>query len=238
VSSPEDAPGTREDRRATRTQALAPQRDRRADHAGPAAAGAAWPLHSMQWVQRSCAGHAQRQELAMRATRLRTGLTMTALAVALALSGCAALGLETIVQPPRLSAAEGRDAELRLAPPTTGRPLGGATLRIWTRVENPNSFGLTLAALAGNLFLENTQAATVEFPLGMPLSAAADTIIPIDINISFADVPGLVDAATRILTQNRVAYRLDGTVTVDAAPFGQPSFGPRTWVQGESRVIR
>jgi hypothetical protein len=27
-------------------------------------------------------------------------------------------------------------------------------------------------------------------------------------------------------------------VTVDAAPFGQPSFGPSTWLQGESRVIR
>jgi hypothetical protein len=25
---------------------------------------------------------------------------------------------------------------------------------------------------------------------------------------------------------------------VDAAPLGQPSFGPTTWLQGESRVLR
>jgi hypothetical protein len=170
--------------------------------------------------------------------RLRGGAMLGMLASALMLNGCAALGLGTVVQPPRFTAAEGREAELRLAPPSASRPLGGATLRIWTRVENPNTFGLTLAALRGNLFLENAQAAAVEFPLGLQLTGGADTVIPIDINISFSDVPGLVDAAQRILTQNRVGYRLDGTVTVDAAPFGQPSFGPTTWLQGESRVIR
>ena len=74
--------------------------------------------------------------------------------------------------------------------------------------------------------------------LGLPLSAAGDTIIPLDVNISFSDLPGLVDVAQRIVTRNMVAYRLDGTLTVDAAPFGQPSFGPSTWISGESRVIR
>jgi hypothetical protein len=174
----------------------------------------------------------------MMTRRLRAGVTMSALGAALLLNGCAALGLGTVVQPPRFTVADGQDAELRLSPPSASRPLGGATLRIHARVQNPNAFGLTLAALRGNLFLENAQAAAVEFPLGMPLAAGGDTVIPIDINISFSDVPGLVEAAQRILTQNRVGYRLDGTVTVDAAPFGQPSFGPTTWLQGESRVIR
>jgi hypothetical protein len=165
-------------------------------------------------------------------------LSVAVLAGVIGLNGCAALGLGGVVQPPRFSVAEGREAELRLVPPSAGRPLGGAQLRIWARVENPNAFGLTLAALRGNLFLENAQAADVDFPLGMPLAGGGDTVIPIDLNISFSDVPGLMDAAQRILTQNRVGYRLDGTVTVDAAPFGQPSFGPNTWLQGESRVIR
>jgi hypothetical protein len=122
-------------------------------------------------------------------------------------------------------------------PPSANRPLGGAQLRIYARVENPNAFGLTLAALRGNLFLQNAQAADVDFPLGLP-PASGSTVVPIDINISFSDMPGLVDAAQRILTQNRVGYRLDGTVSVDAGPFGQPAFGPRTWLQGESRVMR
>jgi hypothetical protein len=169
-------------------------------------------------------------------TRLNTAAAAAAVAVSLLAGGCATLG--TLVQPPEFSVADGRETELRMLGPSTGRPLGGATLRIWTRVQNPNSFGLTLAALAGNIFLENSQAGEVAFPLGLPLLAGADTIIPLDINISFADVPGLVDAAQRILLQNRVAFRLDGTLTVDAAPFGQPSFGPRTWVRGDSRVIR
>jgi hypothetical protein len=155
---------------------------------------------------------------------------------ALSLGSCATLS--QIVQPPQFSAANGRESQIQLLGPSTSRPLGGATLRIWTRVRNPNSFGLTLAGLRGNVFLENTRAGEVDFPLGLPLSAAGDTIIPLDINISFADLPGLVDVAQRIVARNMVDYRLDGTVTVDAAPFGQPSFGPSTWISGSSRVIR
>jgi hypothetical protein len=160
------------------------------------------------------------------------------LAATLLVNGCAALGLGGVIQPPSMTPAEGQEAELRLALPSVNRPLGGATLRVWTRVQNPNAFGMTIAALAGNLFLEQERAAAVEFPLGLPLPARADTIIPLDLHINFADVPGLADAATRILTQNRVAYRLDGTLTVDAGALGQPSFGPSTWLRGESRVIR
>lgn len=174
----------------------------------------------------------------MSTTTRRATLAAALLAISLTLGACAALGLGGMIQPPRMSAVQGRDAELRLAPPTAARPLGGATIRIWTRVQNPNSFGLTLAALAGNLFLENERAANVDFPLGMPLGARADTIIPIDITVSFADVPGMIGVAERILRQNTVGYRVDGTLTVDAAPFGQPSFGPTTWLQGQSRVLR
>lgn len=151
-------------------------------------------------------------------------------------AACASLG--TLVQPPTFELASDRETQMRLLGPSTSRPLGGVSLRIWARVDNPNSFGLTLAALAGNIFLENQQAGEVAFPLGLPLLAGADTVIPLDISISFADVPDLAGVAQQILSQNTVAYRLDGTVTVDAPPFGQPSFGPRTWIRGTSRVIR
>lgn len=170
----------------------------------------------------------------MISARVRTLGLVTAAAITL--GSCASLN--QLVQPPQFSQAQGREAQLQLVGPSVSRPLGGATLRIWTRVHNPNAFGLTLAALRGNIFLEDTRAGDVEFPLGLPLSASADTIIPLDISISFSDLPGLVDVAQRIVTRNRVAYRLDGTVTVDAAPFGQPSFGPSTWLRGESRVLR
>jgi len=30
-----------------------------------------------------------------------------------------------------------------------------------------------------------------------------------------------------------IAFRLDGTVSIDAGPLGQPSFGPSTWLRGD-----
>ncbi|MEX1182089.1 MAG: LEA type 2 family protein [Gemmatimonadota bacterium] len=168
--------------------------------------------------------------------RMRTGVATAAIALLATGASCASLG--SLIQPPTFAVADGRSTELRLLGPSTSRPLGGASLRVWTRIGNPNSFGLTLAALAGNIYLENQQAGEVTFPLGLPLLAGGDTIVPLDINISFADVPGLAGVAQQILLQNQVSYRLDGTVTVDAGPFGRPSFGPRTWVRGDTRVMR
>jgi hypothetical protein len=166
----------------------------------------------------------------------KSAITAGVAAAALLLSSCATLN--QLVQPPQFSAAEGRESEIRLLGPSSTRPLGGAALRIWARVQNPNAFGLTLSALQGSIFLEGERAGDVSFPFGMPLAATADTVIPMDITVGFADLPGLADVAQRIFTRNRVAYRLDGTVTVDAAPFGQPSFGPSTWISGETRVVR
>jgi hypothetical protein len=168
---------------------------------------------------------------------IRHALLSPVVAVVL-VTGCASLGLETLIQPPRFSTVSNQQAELRVLGPSTSRPLGGALVRLWTRVENPNTFGVTLAALRGNLHLENSRAAEVNFPLGLALPASRDTIIPLDVSISFSDLPGLADAVQRIVSRNLVAYRLDGTVTLDAGAFGQPTFGPATWLQGESRVVR
>lgn len=154
-------------------------------------------------------------------------------------AGCAALeSLREILQAPRFSQAGGRQAELRLLGPSSQRPLGGAAVRIWTRVENPNSLGLTLSRVAGNLYLEGTRAADVNLPLGLPLQAQQDTIIPLDLSISFSDLPGLADVAARLLTRSSVAYRMEGTVSVDAGAFGQPSFGPSTLLEGDLPIRR
>jgi hypothetical protein len=152
------------------------------------------------------------------------------------LTSCATLG--NVVQPPRFSVVSGRSAELRLLGPTLQSPMGGAAVRIFARVENPNALSLTLASLRGNLFLEDVRAAAVDFPLGVPLLANQDTVIPLDISFRFSDIPGLADVATRLLTRSALAYRLDGTVTVDAGLLGQPSFGPQTWLRGQVDVFR
>jgi hypothetical protein len=158
------------------------------------------------------------------------------LSASILLTSCATLS--NVIQPPRFSVASGRQAELRLVGPSIQNPTGGAAIRIWARVENPNGLGLTLAALRGNLFLEDTRAAAVDFPMGVPLVANQDTIIPLDISIRFSDIPGLADVASRLLTRSALTYRLDGTLTVDAGLLGQPSFGPQTWLRGQVDVTR
>jgi hypothetical protein len=63
-------------------------------------------------------------------------------------------------------------------------------------------------------------------------------VIPMDINISFSDLPGLADVAARLITRSSVNYRLDGTVTVNAGALGSPRFGPSTLLDGTLSIRR
>src|SRR5262245_33601738 len=154
-------------------------------------------------------------------------------ALTFSLEACASLqGLRAFVQPPRFSQASDRRSEIRLASFDASRPLGGATVRLWTTVENPNPFGFTLSELDVTLFLEDAQAAETSFPLGLPLQARGIETIPIDISISFADVPRLAGTLRQAARGQAIGYRLEGTVGIDAGRLGQPSFGPMTLVSG------
>lgn len=169
---------------------------------------------------------------------MRTRL-ISAVVLAGALGGCAALGeLRSLVQPPRFAEAPGQDPEIRLFGPSAANPLGGAGVRIWTEVSNPNAFGLTLGTLRGTLRIEGSRAADVDFPLGLPLRAGEESVIPIDLSVSFADLPGLADVIRRAIDREPLAYQLDGTVGVDAGRLGQPVFGPMTLLRGELRGVR
>lgn len=151
-------------------------------------------------------------------------------------TACASLdGLRAFVQPPRFDEAEGRASELRVVGPTAATPNGGATVRLWTRVSNPNGFGVTLGTLRGTLHLEGSRAATVDFPLGLPLQARSEAEIPIEISVDFRDLPGLGQALSRAVSRQPIEYALDGTVSVDAGPLGEPVFGPMPILRGELR---
>ncbi len=161
---------------------------------------------------------------------------MLAIGLALLSPGCAALDqLRGLVQPPRFEEAPGQPAEIRLLPPGSGLPVGGAGVRLWARVTNPNAFGFTLGTLRGTLYLEDSRSATADFPLGLPLTAGADTVIPIDLSISFSDLPGLANVIRRAAGREPIGYRFDGTIGVDAGRFGQPTFGPTTLLAGDIR---
>src|SRR4029453_6817455 len=70
-------------------------------------------------------------------------------------TGCAELNkLASLVQAPRFEQAPDRQAEIRVMGPGAGLPVGGAGVRLWTKVTNPNAFSLTLGTLKGTLFLQ------------------------------------------------------------------------------------
>jgi hypothetical protein len=162
---------------------------------------------------------------------------LAAVAVALTIGGCGSLGpLARLVQPPKFAQDPDRPAEIRLLTPSFSDPLGRANVRLWMSVENPNPFGFTLSTLQTTLFLENTRAAVGEFPLGLPLAARQQSVIPVDLTVSFAEVPNLANAVRRAASGRSLAYRLDGTIGVDAGRLGQPTFGPMLLMQGDDGI--
>jgi hypothetical protein len=161
------------------------------------------------------------------------------LVLGLAAAGCATLNsLGAFVRAPRFEQAPDRPAEVRWVPPSAGSIYGGAGVRLWVQVTNPNRFGFTLSRLKGALHLQDAHAADVDLPLGLPLEAGAEAEFPIDLMLSFADLPGLGEALRRAAGGQPIDYRLDGTIGVEAGQFGQPEFGPRTLIRGEVRVPR
>lgn len=172
---------------------------------------------------------------AQRARAAAAQLLLVAL-VAVPLGGCATLG--QIVQAPIFELAQNRSSTLRLLGPSIARPLGGAEIQVWARVENPNPVGFTLSRLAGTVLLSNQPAAEVNLPLGLPLEAAQDTVIPLSVTLSFADLPDLADRIRDAVSYGYIDYALRGTLAVDAGALGQPTFGPTTWIQGEVDVLR
>jgi hypothetical protein len=154
-------------------------------------------------------------------------------------AGCASLGgLSSIIQPPHFEQAEGQPAQLRILGPSRTMPVGGAGVRLWLKVTNPNAFGFTLSTINAALSLEGSRAADADFPLGLPLSARQESVIPLDLSISFADLPGLASALRRLAVGGSVPYELEGTVGVDAGRLGTPTFGPMLLTRGEMRVVR
>jgi hypothetical protein len=156
----------------------------------------------------------------------------------LLVNGCAELNkLAALVQAPRFEQAPDHRAEIRMTGTGSRLPVGGAGVRLWARVTNPNPFSLTLGTLKGTLFLDDARAADVDFPLGLPLAAGGETTMPIDLTVSFANLPGLADSIRRAVNRQPLGYRLEGTVGVNAGQLGQPVFGPMTLLRGDVRPV-
>jgi hypothetical protein len=169
----------------------------------------------------------------MRFAKSSAGIVLTAVVSTWGI-GCATLGpLARIISPPAFEQARGERTEIRLLPPGQSGRLGGASLRIWAHITNPNPFGIRLSTLDGDLYLEGARAANASFPLGLTLNARGESVVPLDLRIDFSEVSALGGALRRALAGEAIPFRLDGTVSIDAGPLGQPSFGPSTWLRGE-----
>jgi hypothetical protein len=158
------------------------------------------------------------------------------LALAAAAAGCASVAGLLGISEPRFEVASGRASTLRLGGPSIQHPRGSATVRVWTQVSNPNSFGLTLTTLDGTLAFEGEDLVEVELPIGLPLVALADTVIPLDLTFGFESFSALGNVAMTLFTRDQLSYELKGTLGVNAGPLGEPTFGPRTWLRGEVDV--
>jgi hypothetical protein len=160
----------------------------------------------------------------------------TAVVLTLAATGCASVAGLLGIAEPRFAVANGRSSTLRLGGPSIAHPRGSATVQVWAHVTNPNQFGLTLTTLDGTLAFEGEDLVDVELPLGLPLVAAADTVIPLDLTFGFESFSSLGNVALTLFTRDELSYELKGTLGVDAGPLGEPTFGPRTWLSGEVDV--
>ncbi|MEJ2504059.1 MAG: LEA type 2 family protein [Gemmatimonadota bacterium] len=169
-------------------------------------------------------------------TRRRRRWLRALAALLVGAASCATL--ESVVQAPVFGLAGDRDSRVRVLGPSVDRPLGGAEIQVWARVENPNPIGFTLSRLAGTVLLADHPAARVDLPLGLPLEPAADTVLPLTLTVSFADVPDLAGRLRDAVSTGTVEYALRGTVSVDAGAFGRPSFGPQTWLRGQVGLVR
>ena len=142
------------------------------------------------------------------------------------------------MQAPKFEEAPGQRAEIRLHGPTLSEPLGGAGVRLCTQCRIRMRSASRSAPCAARCNIENSRAADVDFPLGLPLRAGEQTVVPIDLSISFSDLPGLANVLRRAANRQPLAYHLEGTIGVDAGQLGQPVFGPMTLLRGEMRGIQ
>jgi hypothetical protein len=54
--------------------------------------------------------------------------------------------------------------------------------------------------------------------------------------VRFQDVPALANVIRQLQQRDALAYRIEGTVGVEAGALGTPTFGPMTLVTGDLRA--
>ncbi len=141
----------------------------------------------------------------------RVSLVAAAVLVAIALSSCAP-GARMLSVPTFTLDAAG-SGFVRIDPPGVGD--GSAVFRLALVARNPNPFSLRLAALEGDLFLQDVRAAAVSFRGGLELPSNGSSRLVVDVRVPLTAAPALLESLADVLGGNRVRYRVDSTLAVD-----------------------
>lgn len=158
----------------------------------------------------------------------RVTILLLAVCAALVLSACAP-GARMLSAPTFRLDPTG-SGFVRIDPPGVGD--GSALFRLAIVAENPNPYVLKLAALDGDLFLQDVRAAATQFRGGLELPANGTARLIIDSRVPLAAAPALLESLANVLGGGSVRYRVDAAVAVDV--LGTTQRFPRfTVVQGE-----
>lgn len=131
---------------------------------------------------------------------------------------------------PTFSIDQAGSGFVRIDPPGIGD--GTALFRVALRVTNPNPFGLKLAALDGDLYVNDVRAAALSFRGGLDVPGNGSAPLLLDIRVPLGAAPAMLEAIAGLVGGGGVRYRLDSAVAVDLLGTVQ-SFPRFTLAQGE-----
>lgn len=123
---------------------------------------------------------------------------------------------------------------VRFIAPRPGMPSGGALVTLAPRVMNPNSFEVTLQTLKGTLYMDERRVGIADLQPRRVFDARADTWMKIDVIVDFSNQPTIEAIVRRVQAGQRIHFRLEGTINLDAPGVGSGMvFGPTTLFYGE-----
>lgn len=147
-------------------------------------------------------------------------------ALALGLASCAPTSQQRLVYPPTVEIERIQLTSFSL--PAPGRA-AVAGVRLDLNVDNPNPLPVRLVRLAGVLVLDGQEVGTVTVPdIRLPAQGRARQVAQLTLPVTVKTASTFLDIARG----QEVSYRLDGTLTADLGPLGQPTFGPFPLSQG------
>lgn len=132
------------------------------------------------------------------------------LGLSVLLSGCIP-GASRLINTPTFRIVDA--ALVQLNPPGIGD--GAATFRLNLEVTNPNAFGLTLAGLEGNFFINDRQAAATQFRGGISIAAQGTSPLTLDVRVPLVSGLALLGDLAGLIAGSPTRYRVDGVLTID-----------------------